>query len=443
MDSRAIVKYYRQPSQRITNFIARYGLKQSAADMLRRHSAEEITLHINAHGFPVDRAADIIYSYLSDGRLDLSIDLICLAKYEVLEALWQRYGQTIISWFNSGQPRSQVAACVFLHEFAYYLPAGLRGDVISGLADMPRKVQLSPVLMLDTTGYTFCLRIRLKTMAALDQLDRLVANVPHNFPYNELIRVFLRDRLEFFPVEDPNQTDPDTGMIFESRVNKDISKIGTGLETMEKMLRSEDITEDMIKRVQGTHYCQRPYGEAENYRTDAIWRSSQTQTTLMTPPEQVGPMMKELIGWVNSARAKALHPFIRAHIFYARYDQIHPFEGRTKHAARFFLFQMLLRGKDGLKYPPLFDELDLHLTLFFQAPHSSSSTFFFDRGFNAVTLMKEELYDEFVFQMLYLYSQKLSAFFCNHPTPKQTEALTAIADILSSEAMPTARMFWF
>lgn len=443
MNPTAIMKYHRQPQHRLTDFVARYASRQSATRMLRRHSAQEIVLQLNAHGFPVERAADLIFDYLTEGRLGLCVDLICLAKYEVLEAIWQRHGSELVKWFHGSSPKKQLSALLFLHEFAYYLPVGKRGDILGGLNSIPKEIQLNWDTSLDTTGYTFCLKLRLKTMMALDQLDRFIAATSEQFPFDDLATGTVVERLEFFPTEDPTKTDRDTGMIFETRVSRDHTKIGTAIKTMQKMLRSEDITEDMIRRVQGTKYCQQPYGPAEPYRTETIWRRNHHSTMPMTPPDQIGPMMKELTGWVNSPRAKNLHPFIRAHIFYARYDQIHPFDGRTKHAARFFLFQMLLRGKNGIRYLPLFDELDLHLTLFFKAPYSIKSSFFFDQGFNAATLMREELYDEFVFQMLYLYTQKLSFYYKEFMGPAQKKAMDNIAAIMRSEAESAACVFKF
>lgn len=57
--------------------------------------------------------------------------------------------------------------------------------------------------------------------------------------------------------------------------------------------------------------------------------------TLFPPDREVGPLLDELLNWLNSADAAALHPVVRAAIFHQRFTAIHPFRdgnGRTARA---------------------------------------------------------------------------------------------------------------
>lgn len=61
------------------------------------------------------------------------------------------------------------------------------------------------------------------------------------------------------------------------------------------------------------------------------------------PPDRlVGPLLEELLVWLHSAQAAALHPVIRAAIFHQRFTAIHPFRdgnGRTARALTILLLQ--------------------------------------------------------------------------------------------------------
>lgn len=53
------------------------------------------------------------------------------------------------------------------------------------------------------------------------------------------------------------------------------------------------------------------------------------------PDRDVGPMLAELLGWINSAESSALHPVVGAALFHQRFTAIHPFRdgnGRTARA---------------------------------------------------------------------------------------------------------------
>jgi len=59
-----------------------------------------------------------------------------------------------------------------------------------------------------------------------------------------------------------------------------------------------------------------------------------------TPPEKVADEIDELIDWYNSSAG--LHPLLRATIFHARFEKIHPFEDGNGRVGRFLINIILL-----------------------------------------------------------------------------------------------------
>jgi hypothetical protein len=122
--------------------------------------------------------------------------------------------------------------------------------------------------------------------------------------------------------------------------------------------------------------------------------------------------MRELVEWVNSPRAQALHPFIRAVQFYARYDQIHPFDDQTKQVGRFFMAKILLQGTNGLHYPPIIAGADLDLPPLILVPIDAIEMVIRTPGIRTShELIREKRMTELTLQLLYLYANKLDLFF--------------------------------
>lgn len=169
---------------------------------------------------------------------------------------------------------------------------------------------------------------------ALERLDRLIDSMPEDFPFDERAKALLRNDLG-----------------------------EQAIPAMETLLRDPDITEDEIRRVQGMNYGKYPYGPAEHYRFLPAFRHNGLGPQWMPSPLEIPERMRELINWVNSPEARILHPFLRAVMFYARYDQIHPFEGQTKHTARFFMDKILLQGERGRRFPPVLAAKDFNTYL--------------------------------------------------------------------------------
>ena len=71
-----------------------------------------------------------------------------------------------------------------------------------------------------------------------------------------------------------------------------------------------------------------------------------TQTGEMhffTPPEQVQPMMSDLIDWYRTKEAEGEHPIVVAATFHYRFVQIHPFDDGNGRMARLLMNLILMR----------------------------------------------------------------------------------------------------
>ena len=71
-----------------------------------------------------------------------------------------------------------------------------------------------------------------------------------------------------------------------------------------------------------------------------------TQTGEMhffTPPEQVQPMMSDLIDWYRAKEAEGEHPIVVAATFHYRFVQIHPFDDGNGRMARLLMNLILMR----------------------------------------------------------------------------------------------------
>ena len=220
-------------------------------------------------------------------------------------------------------------------------------------------------------------------------------------------------------------------------------------------MRSPEITEDEIQRLTETSYCSKPYGEAAPYRTPESLRIFRG-----IPPELVPTEMKNLIEWVNSKRAHQIHPLKRAAIFYARYDQIHPFYKHpwghgTKHAARFFAAKIMFQGKNGVSYLPLMDDFFFMMTPTITErpnPYEGMMVFGgdpFGSPFGGMTtlqkLIEDRAFDEYLFNFLAIYTKQLKTFLYIHQAPEVPAAKPLIGKLEAlflSECKPEAR-HWF
>ena len=86
---------------------------------------------------------------------------------------------------------------------------------------------------------------------------------------------------------------------------------------------------------------------------------------------EVGPLLEELLAWLNSAAAAALHPVVRAAIFHQRFTAIHPFRDGNGRTARALTTLLLWRAgfpAEILLLQRILDERrDLYITALRQA----------------------------------------------------------------------------
>ncbi|MBI5698735.1 Fic family protein [Candidatus Saganbacteria bacterium] len=215
-------------------------------------------------------------------------------------------------------------------------------------------------------------------LGALERLDRLIDSMPDDFPFDERAQALLQNDLGFHSVG-----------------------------AMGSLIDHPDITEVEIGRVQAMNYGANPYGpEVELYRAFPAFRSNGNEPYWMPAPQEVPQKMKELIKWINSPAARILHPFLRAVMFYARYDQIHPFEGQTKHTARFFMDKILLQGERGRRYPPVLASRDFRSFLVINTPSEDRLL-----RFNSFALIRQGRTADLALQLLCLYVNNLDRVF--------------------------------
>ena len=389
----ALAKYRQMNLDPRVEFIARHAEVPHAADSLRKAPPRGTQILLNDPSFPAARAAEILRSFAGEHPL-LHSDLLKETRLDVVESYLDAYGQETMGELGAPDPITQAKAVLALSALAYHLPAQMRAKLTGRSFDLPEVALINRHTIL-TPYLTWKLKAKLLTLELLDHIDRLVASVPESFPFKEVRDEHLRRNLEYFP-----------------RFERPAGDIGTAVETMEKLLPLREITEDQVQRVQGTRYCSQPFGKTAEYRQQDVFRENGPESYRPLPPLEIPDKMRELVEWVNSPRAQALHPFIRAVLFYGRYDQIHPFDDQTKQVGRFFMAKMLLQGKNELRYPPIIASRDLDLPTLILVPIDAIEMVIRTPGMRTShELIKEKRMTELTLQLLYIYANKLDLFF--------------------------------
>lgn len=62
------------------------------------------------------------------------------------------------------------------------------------------------------------------------------------------------------------------------------------------------------------------------------------------PDREVGPMLDELLAWINADEAGGMHPVVRAALFHQRFTAIHPFRDGNGRTARALTTLLLWRA---------------------------------------------------------------------------------------------------
>lgn len=370
--------------------------------------------------FPVPLAVEILHGCAKHAYGTHPNSYLRDARFSVLQEYWERHGQQIIAGLKSKSLKKRALALLDLEPFSYHIPASQRREILPLLYKMPAKVETEKNYYIDTASFANDFKLKILICDALDEIDKMLARAGlaiEDFEY------FIREALEFFPSSPMYIKDPLSGNMVESRVSRDYDKTGTSLETMRKVLRMPDITEDQIKRVHSTQYCQRGYGELSEYRDIPVFRCGGSITRQMPRPESIPEQMRTLVSWVNTEKARMLHPLIRARMFYYEYDKIHPFTGRTKHVGRFFMNKILLQGKDGIFYPPLVNEF------FFLMPNIFRRRAVQDH-FGMLFDMNEESPTESDANLVCFYSKGLIHYFNGILRQGMAEPMLALSRIL-------------
>lgn len=98
---------------------------------------------------------------------------------------------------------------------------------------------------------------------------------------------------------------------------------------------------------------------SEKHSGLAVVNERTGQTLVEFPPStQVKPLLDELIAWVNSPVAQALHPLERAALFHLRFTAIHPFRDGNGRTARALVTLLLWREGYGYELLALQHILD-------------------------------------------------------------------------------------
>jgi len=91
------------------------------------------------------------------------------------------------------------------------------------------------------------------------------------------------------------------------------------------------------------------------------------------PSSQVKPLLDELIEWVNSPAAHALHPLERAALFHWRFTAIHPFRDGNGRTARALVTLLLWRAGYGYELLTLQQVLDEQRDAYISALRSADA----------------------------------------------------------------------
>jgi Fic family protein len=89
--------------------------------------------------------------------------------------------------------------------------------------------------------------------------------------------------------------------------------------------------------------------------------------TQFPPDSEVGPLLNNLIAWLNSAEFDALSPIERAAVFHHEFTRIHPFRDGNGRTARATMTLILRRADFGYELFVLQQVLDENRTAYIQA----------------------------------------------------------------------------
>ena len=409
ISSRALVRYRAKTHGSATAFIARnYRRPSCVAELLGRQDWLHSLAILNDPTFPVSQGVRILHSIYTetDIRYNRSINYFFdKVGWRLLHPFMETHLPQVLDNLRHGDDLQKSRALCLLDPIAFHLSLDDRQVVNDGLAKLPPQF--------DNVREVISTRRKMASTTIAEHLEAIAGSSRGKDVFHAHFSETVRHHFEFIPDQNPEVKDPWSGQTFEVRVMRDHTASGYGEQTMLSLIRDPAITEDQIKRVQATCYCQRPYGGVVPYRDEVVFRGGGGVTHAMTRPDELPGLMRELITWVNSERTRNLPPLIRAFLFVGRYDKIHPFEGRTKHVGRFFAGKILIQGRNGVQMLPLIGpDFFLYARPVTQQPRQAHSFFDFDPApQDLLGLAHHGLFSEYIFNSLVHFYNCMVVFY--------------------------------
>ena len=436
MRAGAIARYRKSPLPLREMFVAQHARVNTAAKLLAPEGQENASAVLNDPAISPRRAARLVKQLSREPGHEAYF--LGEARLDVVQAYWQEFGGQVVADIRGENLLRRYSGMAIFKESLDFLPVDQRDDILAGEVELPAEIQLSPSHYLDTAHLMTGLIIQLKSLWVMELVDRFMQlAAERDYPFWQIVEGWARYHLEFFPAQNPMVRDPYGDGMVEQRVFADHDKRGHSYETLRALL-GQPISEDLLQRVQAMKYCTKPYGEAATYREEETWRGGGGAVQRMVAVEEVPTRMKDLVDWVNSPKAQALHAFKRAAVFYMMYDAIHPFPGSTKHVARFMTAKIC--AENGL-FPLLIDFMTMTMCFLRMTPQERGDLAFLPRDFGlGPTLPSASVFaeagdvDRFVFHYLCSYYTSLPIYFGDFMSEEMTDVLRQIRHILVSEA---------
>lgn len=133
----------------------------------------------------------------------------------------------------------------------------------------------------------------------------------------------------------------DAVMAIEEAVADDDALNQAFIRNLHQVLLKESY--EMPAETPDGHRAMRPISVGQYKEAPNNVRTRMGEMHYFAPPEQVQPMMGDLIDWYRAKEAEGEHPIIIAATFHYRFVQIHPFDDGNGRMARLLMNLILMR----------------------------------------------------------------------------------------------------